>query len=125
MKLRNLLPVRNVDYIRKGSLIVKKNLYNLYKNIQPNLCILDGFDGMEGNGPWHGTNAHLNTIIIGNNCVSTDLIACEIMRHPIKDIGYTNYIDNIEEYKKNTEIIGNTIDEVKKKFKKHKFEPYL
>ncbi len=125
MKLRNLLPVRNVDYIRKGSLIVKKNLYNLYKNIQPNLCILDGFDGMEGNGPWHGTNAHLNTIIIGNNCVSTDLIACEIMKHPIKDIGYTNYIDNIEEYKKNTEIIGNTIDEVKKKFKKHKFEPYL
>ena len=125
MKLRNILPVINREYLRKGSKTVKKNLYNLYSNIQPNLCILDGFDGMEGNGPWHGSNAKLRTIIIGNNCVATDLIACKIMQQPIKDIGYTQYIENLENYYNNTEIIGNTIDEVKKKIKKHKFEPYL
>ncbi len=127
MKLRNLLPVssNSAKNIKLGGQIVKKNLFNLYTNIQPNLCILDGFDGMEGNGPWHGDNAHLETIIIGNNCVSTDLIAAEIMNQPIKDIGYVNYIKNLNEFIENTEIIGNTVDQVKKDFKHHKFEPYL
>lgn len=127
MKLRNILPVaKNVGVnINKGATIVKKNLYNIYKNIQPNLCIIDGFDGMEGNGPWHGNNAHLNTVIIGDNCVATDLIACEIMGQSVKDIGYVNYIKNLDKFKKETEIIGNTIEEVKKQFKPHKFEKYL
>ena len=116
MKPRNILPVNKEESknIKAGSDIVRKNLYNLYKNIQPNLCIIDGFDGMQGNGPWHGENAHLNTIIIGDNTVATDLVACQIMSQPFKDIGYVNYIDNIDEYLKNTQVIGNTVDEVKK-----------
>lgn len=127
MKLRNLLPVTNkaAKDINAGGQIVRKNLYNLYTNIQPDLCILDGFDGMQGNGPWHGENAHLKTIIIGDNPVATDLVGCQIMGQPLEDIGYTNYIEDLEQYTRETEIIGNTIDEVKKKLKPHKFEPYL
>lgn len=127
MKLRNLLPVTNkaAKNIKAGGQIVRKNLYNLYQNIRPNLCILDGFDGMQGNGPWHGKNAHLKTIIIGDNPVATDLVGCQIMGQPLEDIGYTNYIENLEQYTTETEIIGNTIDEVKKKLKPHKFESYL
>ncbi len=127
MKIRNLLPVfsSSAKNINLGSQIVRKNLYNLYCNIQPNLCILDGFDGMEGNGPWHGNNAHLKTVIIGNNCVATDLATAKIMNQSTKDIGYVNYIKNLNEFEENTEIIGDTIDKVKKSFKSHKFEPYL
>ena len=127
MKLRNCLPITSSSkkYIKLGGQIVRKNLYNLYSNIQPNLCIIDGFDGMEGNGPWHGENAHLKTVIIGDNCVSTDIVACKIMEQPLEDIGYTNYIENLDEYEKSTEVLGDTIDKVKKRFKSHKFEPYL
>lgn len=127
MKLRNILPITNktAQNLQKGSEIVRKNLYHLYEKIQPNLCIIDGFDGMQGNGPWNGENAHLNTIIIGNNTVATDLVTSKIMQQPIKDIGYINYIDNLESFMKNTKILGNTIEEVKKQLKPHKFEPYL
>ncbi len=127
MKTRNFLPTlkKSQKNIKAGGDIVRKNLYNLYTNIQPDFCILDGFDGMQGNGPWHGSNAHLKTIIVGNNCVATDLVACQIMEQPLEDIGYTNYIKDLEKYKSETKIIGNSIDEVRKKFKSHKFEPYL
>ena len=127
MKVRDLLPItrKNADILKKGGEIVRKNLYYLYQNIQPNFCILDGFDGMQGNGPWNGDNAHLKTIIIGNNTVATDLTACQVMKHPIKDIGYTNYLEDLETFTKDTQIIGNTIEEVGKRFRPHKFEPYL
>jgi len=127
MKLRSLLPItrRTSQNLKAGGQIVRRNLYNLYKNIKPNLCIIDGFDGMQGNGPWNGENAYLKTVIVGDNTVATDLVACKIMGQPLQDIGYTNYIENIEQYTKDTKIIGNTIDEVKKEFKSHKFEPYL
>lgn len=127
MKLRSLLPITNktAKNLNAGGQIVRKNLYNLYKSIQPNFCIIDGFDGMQGNGPWHGENAHLKTIIIGNNPVATDIVACKIMGQPLEDIGYTNYIENLEQYSEETEIKGNTIDEVKKELRPHKFEPYL
>ena len=127
MKARDVLPVteKSAQNIKLGGQIVRKNLYNLYSNIQPNFCILDGFDGMEGNGPWHGDNAHLKTVIVGDNCVATDLVACNIMGQPLKDIGYVNYIENLDTYKNSIELLGDTIDKVKKNFKAHKFEPYL
>lgn len=127
MKARSLLPVttESAQNMKLGAEIVRKNLFNLYCKIQPDFCILDGFDGMQGNGPWHGDNAHLKTAIAGDNCVSTDIVACTIMNQPLKDIGYINYIDNIEEFRRNLELIGDTIDKVKKDFKAHKFEKYL
>lgn len=127
MKARNMLPVteESAEYIKLGGEIVRKNLYNLYTNLKPDFCIIDGFDGMEGNGPWHGDNAHLKTVIAGDNCVATDLVACQIMGQPLKDIGYINYIENLNTYKNNIELLGDTIDKVKKDLKPHKFEPYL
>lgn len=127
MKARNMLPVteKSAEYIKLGGEIVRKNLYNLYTNMKPNFCIIDGFNGMQGNGPWHGDNAHLKTVIIGDNCVATDLVACQIMGQPLQDIGYINYIDDISTYKDNIELLGDTIDKVKKDLKPHKFEPYL
>ena len=127
MKARNILPVteKSAQNIKLGGQVVRKNLYNLYNAIQPNFCILDGFDGMEGNGPWHGDNAHLRTVIIGDNCVATDLVACNIIGQPLKDIGYVNYIENLVTYKDSIEMLGDTIDKVKKDFRAHKFEPYL
>ena len=127
MKARGILPVtkESAKNIKLGGEIVRKNLFNLYSNIQPDLCIIDGYDGMEGNGPWHGDNAKLRTAIVGNNCVVTDLTACKIMGQPLEDIGYTNYINNLSEFINNTVFIGSSIDDVKKKLKPHKFEPYL
>ena len=60
MKARGMLPVtkKSATNIKKGSEIVRKNLYNLYQNIRPDFCIIDGLDGMEGNGPWHCDNAN-------------------------------------------------------------------
>lgn len=127
MKARNMLPVseESAEYIKLGGEVVRKNLYNLYTNIRPNFCIIDGFDGMQGNGPWHGDNAHLKTIIVGDNCVATDLVACQIMGQPLNDIGYVNYIKDLSTYKESIELLGDTIDKVKKDLKPHKFEPYL
>lgn len=130
MKIRNQLPVtkKSAQYLKSGGTIVRKNLYNLYNNIQPHFCIIDGFEGMEGNGPWHGDNAHLRTVIVGDNCVATDIIACNIMGQPLKDIGYINYIDDIDSFKNNTKVLCDDIDSIykkKNKFKQHKFEPYL
>ena len=52
---------------------------HLAKIIVPDLNIIDGIVGMEGNGPHHGKNKKTNLMVIGNNMVEVDSLACYLM----------------------------------------------
>ena len=47
--------------------------------IKPDLNIIDGIVGMEGNGPHHGGDKKANLIVVGDNPVKTDTLACYLM----------------------------------------------
>lgn len=55
---------------------------------QPNLAVIDAFFAMEGDGPTRGEPVRMEMALAGDDCVSVDRIACELMGIEARDIGY-------------------------------------
>jgi uncharacterized protein (DUF362 family)/NAD-dependent dihydropyrimidine dehydrogenase PreA subunit len=91
-------------------------LLEIEKTVKPDLNIIDGIWGLEGNGPGSaGTPIKSNVIIAGTNPYAVDIIASELMGFKSNDI-YTNRFSNIN--KEDIVILGNNI---KLNFKKPEF----
>jgi uncharacterized protein (DUF362 family)/Pyruvate/2-oxoacid:ferredoxin oxidoreductase delta subunit len=61
-------------------------LVELYGIIRPELTIVDGILGMEGNGPNMGKPCHLGLVFSGVDCVALDAIITEVLCLPIKEV---------------------------------------
>lgn len=61
-------------------------LVDLCEYIQPDLCIIDAIDCMEGNGPTGGVKKHLGLIISSENPYCADIAAAEIIGFDPMDI---------------------------------------
>ncbi len=87
--------------------------------LRPALTVIDGFVGMEGRGPVHGTPVQMDLIIAGKDPVATDSVASRIMGFDPHTIGYIRRahekglgeIDDIE-------VVGARIEDVARAFKK-------
>ena len=58
----------------------------LHKLCSPDLCIVDGRIGLEGNGPIIGRSARMDTLIVGNDALSVDEASCRLMGVPPKAV---------------------------------------
>lgn len=54
--------------------------------VKKQICIVDGIDAMEGNGPTGGTKRHLGILLSGENCYEMDYIVSKIIG--FEDISY-------------------------------------
>ena len=52
---------------------------DLYRVCKPNLSIVDGIIGMEGQGPHAGVPIEMNLVIAGTDTISTDAVTCYLM----------------------------------------------
>ena len=59
--------------------------------VWPDLAVIDGFEGMEGDGPTGGDPVLLDTALAGTDALATDRVACEIMGVGFENIGYLHY----------------------------------
>jgi len=64
------------------------NLFTLAKLAPPDLAVIDGFRGMEGNGPVAGTPVDHRVAIASTDWLSADRIAVELMDFDFNKIGY-------------------------------------
>jgi len=67
------------------------NLYLLAKAYPPQLSIVDGFIGMEGDGPLFGTPAKSGIAVISCDPVAVDCLTAHLMGFQVSDIGYLWY----------------------------------
>jgi len=67
------------------------NLFRLAHRVRPDLCIIDGFEGLQGNGPNDGTAVESKVALAGFDFVAVDRIGIELMGIPWEDIGYLQY----------------------------------
>lgn len=116
---------------QKGLLMPEdKNLFHrdlhrsiaiLAKLVKPDLCIIDGSNGLEGNGPVDMGKEieNLNLLIAGNNMLATDELACHLMgikpeevKHLIiaREMGLTGI--------ENEKILGENPESVKRNFER-------
>lgn len=52
---------------------------HLHRLCPPDLCIVDGRIGLEGQGPIVGDPVYMNSIIISNDALAADVAACKLM----------------------------------------------
>lgn len=67
------------------------NLFALAQRMHPHLAIIDGFEGMEGNGPVGGTAVDHRVCVVSPDWLAADRVAVELMGIDFAKVGYLNY----------------------------------
>jgi len=70
---------------------INYNLFALSQILHPDLAIVDGFEGMEGNGPNDGTPVDHRVCVAGLDWLATDRTAIELMGIDFAKVAYLNY----------------------------------
>jgi len=92
-----------------------ENLIRVIKQITPDLCILDAYEGMEGEGPLFGSSIKLETAMSSLNGIALDKFASRI--YGMENVPYLQVFSNAH-----TELLKEgfgKIEEISKKFKLH------
>jgi uncharacterized protein (DUF362 family) len=99
---------------------INYNLYALSRQLHPHLAVIDGYEGMEGNGPVSGTPVDHRVCIAGTDWLAADRVGIELMGIDFAKIGYLNFCaqtgSGIADLNK-IEIIGETISNHIKTYK--------
>jgi len=91
---------------------INLNLFNIAFNIRPDLSFIDGYDGMEGDGPTNGTLIDHRVCVAGMDWLSVDRIGLELMGVDPAHIGYMNFCANagLGQYDMNKiEVVGEKV----------------
>ena len=101
---------------------INYNLYNLASRLHPHLAVIDGFEGMEGNGPRLGTPVDHRVCVASTDWFAADRVGVELMGIDFSKVGYLNYCAQtglgIADLSK-IEIIGESISNHIKHYKLH------
>jgi len=63
-------------------------LVDVLNATKPDICIMDGIVGMEGNGPANGKPVETNIILASYNAVAMDIVAAKQIGIDVKEVGY-------------------------------------
>jgi uncharacterized protein (DUF362 family) len=96
---------------------ISKVIVDINTVLHSALTIIDGFVGMEGNGPVDGTPVQMNLIIAGTDPVATDATAARIMGFNPYEIAHIRKAREKGLGKSEAEILGEKIETVTKQFK--------
>jgi len=74
-----------------GYKAINYNLFDIASRIHPHLALIDGFEGMEGNGPNNGTAVDHRVCVASTDWLAADRVATELMGVDFAKVGYLNY----------------------------------
>ncbi len=99
---------------------INYNLYAMSGQLHPHLSVIDGFEGMEGNGPNDGTPVDHRVCVAGIDWLAADRVGIELMGIDFDTVGYLNFcgqtgigISDLNQI----QIIGESLNDHRKKYK--------
>ena len=100
------------------------NMLRTAQRMQPHwgATVIDGFEGMEGNGPSAGTPVPHRIAIASTDLVAADRVAIETMGVNPDWVGYLRYCDQVGLGNYNLakiDVVGESIDKVRRKYRLH------
>jgi uncharacterized protein (DUF362 family) len=70
---------------------INYNLYAIAPRIHPHLAIIDGYQGMEGNGPNSGTAVDHRVCVVSTDWLAADRVGIELMGIDYSKVAWLNY----------------------------------
>ncbi|HVN56849.1 MAG TPA: DUF362 domain-containing protein [Bacteroidales bacterium] len=70
---------------------INYNLYVTAPKLHPHLAVIDGFEGMEGNGPNSGTPVDHRVCVASTDWLAADRVAVELMGIDYTQVAWLNY----------------------------------
>ena len=101
---------------------INYNLFTMAKKLHPHLALIDGFTGMEGNGPTQGTPVDHRVCVASTDWLAADRVGYELMGIDYSIVAYLNYCAESgmgQGDLSKIEVIGERIADHKKKYKLH------
>lgn len=99
---------------------INYNLFALASQLHPDLAVIDGFEGMEGNGPNNGTPVDHRICVASTDWLAADRVGIELMGIDFANVGYLNYCAQsnlgVADLSR-IEVIGEPVDRHIKKYK--------
>jgi len=75
-----------------GIRVLDANLFTVMQHLHIDLALLDGFEGMEGNGPILGQPVDHRVAIAGTDYIAVDRVGTEVMGIDFDQIRYLNHL---------------------------------
>jgi len=97
---------------------ISKVVVDINTVLRPALTVIDGFVGMEGQGPVDGTPVPMNLIIAGTDVVATDATACRVMGINPYEIKHIRKAFEKGLGKSEAQVVGEKLDTVTRAFKR-------
>lgn len=98
---------------------ISKVVVDISSVLKPALTVIDGFVGMEGNGPINGKPVQMGLIIAGKDVVATDAVGCRVMDIDPSEI---KHIRKAHEKGLGTisgiKVLGERVENVKRSFER-------
>ena len=125
--MRRNLPNSVVNYMfrhfktyLKAVKVINWNILAFSRVVWPDLVVLDGMTGMEGDGPIDGTPVELGLAIASADALKADGIGARVMGIGPENIGYLFYMqqEGLGDYSTDG-LIGEEIRDVRKTFRLH------
>jgi uncharacterized protein (DUF362 family) len=95
------------------------NLAMLAPILHPSLSVIDGFEGMEGNGPISGTRVDHRVCVASTDYLAADTVGATLMGIEPANVGYLTYLATAkvgESDLSKMEILGEPVAKLAKKY---------
>lgn len=102
--------------ISQGYKAYHQNLAKIFPEVQPDLSVVDGFVGMERNGPIGGDPVQMGIALASLDAVATDTLAAYLMEFEPERVGYLKLLGaNLNK----VQVLGEKIENCREKFRPH------
>jgi uncharacterized protein (DUF362 family) len=71
--------------------MANRNIAEIAEHVWPDLAVIDGLVGMEGNGPARGEAVSLGVAFAGTDALAVDTMACAFIGVDVHAVGYLHY----------------------------------
>ena len=99
---------------------INYNLYALAPRLHPHLSVIDGYEGMEGEGPVGGTPVQHRVCVVSPDWLAADRVAVELMGIDFRNVGYLTFCGQTKMGEANLdkiEIVGPAVKDHIKPYK--------
>jgi uncharacterized protein (DUF362 family) len=110
----------NKSAVHQGYPAMNLSMAKIATAIPNDLSIIDGIEGMDGNGPVGGTAIYPGVVVASVDPVACDMVGCEVMGFEPDEVGYLYYLRRMQGLsREQIQVLGETVEACKTIFKPH------